>query len=84
MLSRGKVLLTTTEKQDSKDTKFSYDLEITHDMQPSAVILVSYVREDGEIVADYITLTVELAFENQVAATKNSVISLNLDSLVFY
>ena len=84
MLSRGKVLLTTTEKQDSKDTKFSYDLEITHDMQPSAVILVSYVREDGEIVADYITLTVELAFENQVAVIEISVVSLNLDSLVLY
>ena len=35
-------------------------------MQPSAVILVSYVREDGEIVADYITITVELSFENKV------------------
>ena len=35
-------------------------------MMPNVHVLVSYVREDGEIVADFTEITVAVALENQV------------------
>jgi len=35
-------------------------------MMPGVQVLVSYVRPDGEIVADYLKLTVSTELEHQV------------------
>jgi len=37
-------------------------------MMPGVQVLVSYIRPDGEIVADYLKLTVSTELENQVCA----------------
>jgi len=39
---------------------------VTHNMMPGVQVLVSYVRPDGEIVADYLKLTVSTELEHQV------------------
>lgn len=56
---------------------------ITHQMSPSATILVSYVRQDGEIVADYITITVDVSLENKVSCNIKHKIVLKKSLLVF-
>eukprot|EP00057_Strongylocentrotus_purpuratus_P014688 XP_011669162.1 PREDICTED: alpha-2-macroglobulin isoform X2 [Strongylocentrotus purpuratus] len=40
--------------------------EVTADMSPGASLLVYYIREDGEVVADSITFSVEETFANEV------------------
>ena len=46
------------------ETVFSF--EVTHDMAPMSRILVYYVLENDEGVADSLTLDVAPSFENQV------------------
>lgn len=41
-------------------------LRITYAMVPSATLLVYYTRQDGEIVADAVTFTVDDLFKSKV------------------
>ena len=47
-------------------TQRRQQLNITHEMAPQAKLLVYYSRNDGEIVADAISFSIEDIFENKV------------------
>ena len=67
VLSKGLVVhVDTATPQEENGTLFEYVLPITHKMQPSIVFLASYIRSDGEIVADYASVAVKLDFKNKV------------------
>ena len=52
---------------NKENTEFTYDVTITHDMMPSATLLVSYTNMDsGEIVADFSQFTVKTALQATV------------------
>jgi len=46
----------------------TFEFPVTYNMMPGVQVLVSYFRPDGEIVADYLKLTVSTELENQVCA----------------
>ncbi|XP_076814766.1 CD109 antigen-like isoform X2 [Clavelina lepadiformis] len=74
VIARGTILsqamYTTQSGLPEKD--HSYQLRITEEMMPSVNFLVSHIRSDGEIVADYLTLTVSLSLENQVTMSSSA------------
>ena len=65
-MNRAAIISTKTLKSEEATNSFDYYLDITHEMQPSIIVLASYVRSDGEIVADYSTITVSLKLQNKV------------------
>ena len=50
---------------------FVFNVPINHEMSPLAKVLVFYVREDGETVADSIHIPVQQCLKNKV--NENSV-----------
>ena len=65
-MNRAAIISTKTLKSEEATKSFDFYLDITHEMQPSIIVLASYVRSDGEIVADYATVTVSLKLQNKV------------------
>ena len=55
-----------TKKLTIPDTKTSLVIAVTHEMAPSAQILVYVIKDDGEVVADSLTVSVVNAFKNDV------------------
>lgn len=51
-------------KGQSKTTRRK--IKILFEMAPAVTVMVYYIREDGEVVADTITVSVEEVFQNQV------------------
>nr|CAB3229046.1 alpha-2-macroglobulin homolog precursor [Phallusia mammillata] len=70
-LSRGAVLRDETISGPPVSSR-DYAFDVTHNMIPGVQLLGSYVRDDGEIVADYIKLTVSTALQNQVTVTSSA------------
>ena len=68
VLSRGSII---SDEVVGYSEPFEYYFPVTHQMTPSVKVLASYIREDGEVVADYLSLSVSLSLENQVKSTKN-------------
>ncbi|XP_021365550.1 CD109 antigen-like isoform X1 [Mizuhopecten yessoensis] len=66
ILSKGMVLEAGTFDM-RQQTEGVFPLVITADMAPKARMIVQYVRDDGEIVADGITFKVDGVFKNPVA-----------------
>jgi len=58
------VAYNTADEQPA--TEHSYSFPVTYAMMPNVHVLASYVRDDGEIVADFTEITVAVALENQV------------------
>jgi len=44
-----------------------YNFLVTSEMTPNFLVLVSYIRDDNEVVADYISMNAALELENQVS-----------------
>ena len=57
---------TTTQDPSAKTTTLKFTA--TSMMSPSAKIVVYFVRDDGEIIADSVTIKVNGAFENDVSS----------------
>ena len=74
MISRGEIYKETSYTAPSGVASSShiYELDVTHEMIPNVQVLASYVRSDGEIVADFTKLTVSVALENQVCGSVSS------------
>ncbi|KAK3764291.1 hypothetical protein RRG08_012456, partial [Elysia crispata] len=66
VLSRGSIVKTGTVASKNKTVQ-AFSLTTDASMAPKARILVYYVRQDGEIVADSIILSVDGAFLNKVS-----------------
>lgn len=48
-----------------------FSVKTTHEMAPSARVLVYYVMEDGEILTDSVGFEVNGAFDNEVRHVRN-------------
>jgi len=44
-----------------------YSFVVTSEMTPNFLLMASYIREDNEVVADYISMNAALKLENQVS-----------------
>nr|XP_006813013.1 PREDICTED: CD109 antigen-like [Saccoglossus kowalevskii] len=64
--SRGTIVTTGTVNAAGAST-MDFHLTATHEMAPTAKVVVYYVRNDGEVVVDTMNINVEGTFENQVA-----------------
>ncbi len=51
-------------KGQSKTTRRK--IRILYEMAPAVTVMVYYIRDDGEVVADTITIPVEEVFQNEV------------------
>ena len=51
-------------KGQSKTTRRK--IRILYEMAPAVSVMVYYIRDDGEVVADTITIPVEEVFQNEV------------------
>jgi len=69
VMSRGQLMRdeTISTGQESNSHEFSFDVD--YNMTPNVKIIATYVRSDGEIVADYVSFPVSLRLENQVSMT---------------
>ncbi|CAK8680732.1 unnamed protein product [Clavelina lepadiformis] len=74
VISRGEIYKETSYTAPSGVASSShiYELDVTHEMIPNVQVLASYVRSDGEIVADFTKLTVSVALENQVTMSSSA------------
>ncbi|XP_070574483.1 CD109 antigen-like [Ptychodera flava] len=70
VLSRGSIV-TEDVVQGAGDEEDTFILDITHEMAPIAQIVVYYMRNNGEMVADSISVTVKNPFENEVSVAFN-------------
>ena len=43
-----------------------YSFVVTSEMTPTFIVMASYIRDDNEVVADYITMNAKLELLNQV------------------
>jgi len=69
LLSRGVVVMEFSfSPPQSSSRSHTCQFPVTYNMMPGVQVLVSYVRPDGEIVADYLKLTVSTELEHQVCA----------------
>lgn len=65
VLSRGSIVASGNWNLNGKTTDKVF-IRVTSEMAPKARILVSYIREDGEVVADSFDLDANGLFRNQV------------------
>ncbi|XP_041359485.1 CD109 antigen-like isoform X2 [Gigantopelta aegis] len=66
IMSRGRTVISGSVA--GTETKhLTFDVNITATMSPTASVLVHFVRNDGEIVADSISFNVDDIFENKVS-----------------
>ena len=64
--SRGVINAAKTLTCDNATKNFEYELQVTENMQPSLVLLASYIKTDGEIIADSKEINVESSIEEKV------------------
>nr|NP_001027688.2 alpha-2-macroglobulin homologue precursor [Ciona intestinalis] len=74
IISRGEILSERKYQTLSglPENSHFFEFSVEYDMIPGVQVLASYVRNDGEIVADYLKLTVTAELENQVSITSSS------------
>ncbi|XP_077982153.1 CD109 antigen-like isoform X2 [Glandiceps talaboti] len=70
VLSRGNIAAVHVI-QGAALSVHTYDLVITSAMAPTAQVVVYYVRNDGEVVIDSLTINVKGAFDNKVTVAFN-------------
>ncbi|XP_063878057.1 CD109 antigen-like isoform X2 [Scylla paramamosain] len=70
VLGRGDVVFSNT-LQAHKGTTHTFRFLATRDMAPRARLLMYYVREDGEVVADSLHFSVSGAIQNEVTVNLN-------------
>ena len=73
--SRGNIVHDEQQMFVNGERSTYYNLAITRDMIPSAMLIVSYVNGEGEIVADFIEITVKTSLLNQVGALLASLLT---------
>ena len=67
VISRGLILLDEQHLISDPESKESeYSFIVTSEMTPNFLVLASYIRDDDEVVADFISMNADLNFENQV------------------
>ena len=65
-INHGSIIFTDTISSIEAKDYFEYSLDITEDMKPSLMFLASYIRPDGEIVADLSAFAVFSSLTNKV------------------
>ena len=65
-MARGNIISQSTHTVDSATTHTVLRVPLTVDMAPSARLLVYTIRDDGEVVADSLTISVGNTFQNKV------------------
>ncbi|XP_039256178.2 CD109 antigen-like isoform X2 [Styela clava] len=58
--------------KESNFSSFEYSFDVTTEMTPNVLIMVSFVREDSEIVADSVKIPVRAVLANKVTLTTNT------------
>ncbi|KAH3873347.1 hypothetical protein DPMN_036581 [Dreissena polymorpha] len=61
----------------------TWTFQATHDMSPKSQVLVMYVRTDGELVADALSINVDGAFLNKVSVNFNKTEAAPSDKIRF-
>lgn len=70
VVARGDVVLSkNVEVSSSRNINFTFPSSIA--MMPSAKLLVYFIREDGEIVSDYVKIDFGFKLQNSVSFDKN-------------
>jgi CD109 antigen len=69
VLGRGNVVMEGTKNLSIPSANTNLAIDVTHEMAPSAQILVYVIRNDGEVVVDSLTVSVVSAFKNEVNIT---------------
>lgn len=65
LMGRGDVLIANTFHVDNKK-EYHFHFTATHAMVPVAHLIVSYVREDGELIGDALDIEVDGLLQNFV------------------
>ncbi|XP_062501514.1 C3 and PZP-like alpha-2-macroglobulin domain-containing protein 8 [Corticium candelabrum] len=66
VMARGNLIVHNLKQLDSSATSTSLDVPVTHAMAPSAQIVAYVITGDGEVVADSLSVSVAIGFENSV------------------
>lgn len=66
VISKGNIIKSDSVSYSPSVTSSTISFSSTQDMSPSANIVAYFVREDGEIIADRLKITVNGPFENMV------------------
>ena len=84
MIARGEILRNATQTTENgvAATEHSYSFLVTDSMMPNVHVLASYVRQDGEIVADFLEITVAVQLQNQVSTPSNGLKNANREERV--
>ena len=67
VLARGGIVTQGAQQLDTLATRISLNIDVTHDMAPTAQIIAYVIKSDGEVVADSLSVSVSNAFENAVS-----------------
>ena len=57
VISRGVIVYKRAHNLNQTQNNFQFNVETTYQMAPSMKVFVSYVRDDGELVADFICVS---------------------------
>jgi CD109 antigen len=81
VMARGNIISQSTHTVEGANTSTVLEVLLTVDMAPSARLLVYTVLDDGEVVADSLTISVANAFQNKVNVSFSSLESKPGDSV---
>jgi CD109 antigen len=66
VFGRGDVIVANTVRVNNDATTAAWRFLATYAMAPTAHVVVQYVREDGEVVADALDIELEGVLQNYV------------------
>ncbi|XP_062501616.1 C3 and PZP-like alpha-2-macroglobulin domain-containing protein 8 isoform X2 [Corticium candelabrum] len=66
VMARGSLIVHDCRQLNSSATSTSLEVRVTHAMAPSAQIVAYVITTDGEVVADSLSVSVTIGFENSV------------------
>ena len=77
-MARGSLIVHGSKQLNSSATSTSLEVRVTHAMAPSAQVVAYVITTDGEVVADSLSVSVAIGFENSVChvAERHSSIEL--------
>ena len=82
-MARGNLIVHNLKQLDSSATSTSLDVPVTHAMAPSAQIVAYVITGDGEVVADSLSVSVAIGFENSVCHLQRDIQMLNCSKVEF-
>lgn len=72
VLGRGDVIIASTVQVQGNQTTASWRFLATYAMAPTAHVVVQYLRDDGEVVADALDIQLDGVLQNFVSLKSNT------------